>query len=217
VVRKAKQIGIAAAMILATLLVPAQAAYAADGCGEGWFKQSDGYLEKDDPWQGAGSHNAWIYHSGKVRFCTDDDTFNNDENRRALIGYPSDSYPFESWVFKNGTYTKFCVKQTVKAHMSGIESSTSWTLSGSVSKSSAGVSYSYSATYDTLTLTVAKTATCSTSASQIIARTSGITLTADDETGVVDWVQLTTTLNTEYWVSGVKYVQNHSLVENDYS
>ncbi|WP_182376257.1 hypothetical protein [Nocardioides sp. WS12] len=216
-VRKAKQIGIAAAMILATLLVPAQAAYAADGCGEGWFKQSDGYLEKDDPWQGTGSHNAWIYHSGKVRFCTDDDTFNNDENRRALIGYPSDSYPFESWVFKNGTYTKFCVKQTVKAHMTGIESSTSWTLGGSVSKSSAGVSYSYSATYDTLTLTVAKTATCSTSASQIVARTSGITLTADDETGVVDWVQLTTTLTTEYWVNGTKYVQNHSLVENDYS
>lgn len=215
--RKLKKVGIATAMVAGLLLVPAQAAHAADGCGEGWFKESDGYLEKDSPWQGAGNHNAWIYHSGKVRFCTDDDTFNNDENRRALIGYPSDSYPFESWVFKNGNYAKFCVKQVVQAHMSGIESSTSWSIGGSVSKDSASVDWSYSATYDTLTVTVAKAATCAPNAEQIIARTSGITVTADDETGKVNWVRLTTTLNVEYWVNGTKYVQSHNLVENDYS
>ncbi len=217
VYRKLKKIGVATALVAGLLLVPAQAAYAADGCGSGYFKQSDGYLEKNVNWTGAGSHNASIWHSGRVRFCTEDDPLNNDENRRALIGYPSDSYPFESWVFKNGSYTKFCVKQAVVAHMSGIESSTSWSIGGSVSKDSASVDWSYSATYDTLNVTVAKAATCSTSASQIIARTSGVTVTADDETGSVDWVRLTTTLTIEYWVGSVKYVDSHALVEYDYS
>ena len=120
-IRKATRMGTAAAVVLGTFLVPTQAAYASDGCGSGWYKESDGYLTKDSSWSGAGYHNAWIYHSGRVRFCTDNDTFNDDENRRALIGYPSDSYPFESWVDKNGNYTKFCVRQTVKAHMSGIK------------------------------------------------------------------------------------------------
>jgi hypothetical protein len=216
-IRKATRMGTAAAVVLATLLVPTQAAYASDGCGSGWYKESDGYLTKDGSWNGAGYHNAWIYHSGRVRFCTDNDTFNDDENRRALIGYPSDSYPFESWVDKNGNYSKFCVRQTVKAHMSGIKSSDSWSIGGSVSKDSVGVDASYSATYDTLTVSVAKTATCSTDANRIIARTSGITVTADDESGKVDWVQLTTRLTMEYWVNGTKYVDSHSLVENDYS
>ena len=97
----------------------------------GLVQGSDGYLTKDSPWSGAGYHNAWIYHSGRVRFCTDNDTFNDDENRRVLIGYPSHSYPFESWVVKNGNYTKFCVRQTVKAHITGIKSSESWTIGGS--------------------------------------------------------------------------------------
>jgi hypothetical protein len=200
--------------MLAAFLVPTQVAYAADGCGDGWFKQSDGYLTKDGPWQGAGSRNAWIYHSGRVRFCTDNDTFDNDENRRALIGYPSDSYPFESWVFKNGNYSKFCVRQTIRAHMTGIKSSDSWSISGA---SDGTVSVSYSATYDTLTVTVAKTATCGPDKNQIIARTSGITVTADNESGKVDWVQLTTRLTMEYSVNGTKHVASHSLVEHDYS
>src|SRR4051794_21573404 len=119
-VRKFKGAGLAAAVVVLTmLLVPIQGAYAADGCGDGWFKQSDGYLTKSATWNGAGPHNATIYHTGRVRFCTDDDTFNNDENRRALIGYPSDSYPFQSEVPKNGTYTKFCVQQTIQAHLTG--------------------------------------------------------------------------------------------------
>jgi hypothetical protein len=80
------------------------------------------------------------------------------------------------------------------------------------------VSASYSATYDTLTVTVAKTATCSTSANQIIARTSGITITGtSDDSAEVQWVELTTRLNVEYWVNGTKYVQNHYLTEKDYS
>ncbi len=214
-------VGAAAAVVLATLVVPMQAAYAADGCGDGWFKQSDGYLTRDDQWDGAGYHSPHIWHSGRVRFCTDDDTWNNDEKRRALIGYPSDSYPFESWVFKYGNYSKFCVRQTIKAHMSGIKSSESWGISGTVSKDSASVSFSYSATYDTVTVTVAKTATCGADKDQIIAQTSGITLTADNETGKVEWVQLTTQLTTqltmEYSYNGAKYAVNHSLVENDYS
>ena len=66
-------------------------------------------------------------------------------------------------------------------------------------------------------MTVAKTATCGADANRIIARTSGITVTADDESGKVDWVQLTTRLTMEYSVNGTKYVDSQSLVENDYS
>ena len=117
---KAMKVGAMAAMVLATLLVPTQTANAADGCGSGWYKGSDGYLTKDDPWVGAGNHNAWIYHSGRVRFCNDNDTFNDDENRRVLIGYPQSSYPFQSQIMKNGRYAKFCVRQVVKAHLTGI-------------------------------------------------------------------------------------------------
>jgi len=56
---------------------------------------ADGYLTKDQKWA-AGTRNAWTYHSGRVRYCTENDTFNDDERRRALIGYPQSSYPFES-------------------------------------------------------------------------------------------------------------------------
>ncbi|HEY9289787.1 MAG TPA: hypothetical protein VIP98_00770 [Microlunatus sp.] len=215
--RKIMQAGAALAVVVAMLVVPAPAASAADGCGSGWYKESDGYLTKESHWQGAGSHNATIYHSGRVRFCTENDTFNDDENRRALIGYPSDSYPFESWIFKNGAYTKFCVRQTTQVHMTGIKSSDSWSISGTVSKSSPSVSVSYSATYDTMTVTVAKAAACGPTARQIIARTSGITVTADNESGKVDWARLTTRLTMVYSINGTKYVQSHSLVENDYS
>jgi hypothetical protein len=209
--------GVAAGVLLATFLVPAQPAYAADGCGDGWFKQSDGYLTKDDPWSGYGSRNAWIYHSGRVRFCTDDDTFNNDENRRALIGYPSDSYPFMSEVRKNGSYAQFCVDQTIRVHMTGIHSSDSWSISGSVSKGDPGVSASYSSTYNTVTVTVGRNATCAPNADRITARTSGIMVTADNESGEVEWVQLTTKIRAVYWVNGNKHSDVHSLVEHDYS
>jgi hypothetical protein len=200
------------------MVVPAQAAYAADGCGDDWYKGSDGYLEKDGPWDGAGARNAWVYHSGRVRFCTQNDFIGDDNNRRALIGYPSDSYPFESWVMKNGNYSKFCVRQTIKAQITGVKSSESWTISGSVSKSSPSVSASYSSTSDTLTVTVAKTGTCSTTANQIIARTSGIEITGtSDDSAEVQWVELNTQLSIEYWVNGTKHVDNHNLTEKDYS
>lgn len=214
--RKVLRMG-AATVVLATLLMPTQAAYASDGCGDGWYKESDGYLTRSHEWQGSGNRSAWIYHSGRVRFCTENDTFNDDENRRALIGYPSDSYPFESWVDKWGNYSKFCVKQTIQAHMTGIKSSDSWTIGGSVTKEGPGVSFTYSATYDTVTVTVARTATCGADVSRIIARTSGITVTADNETGKVDWVSLTTTLTAEYTINGTKYSDNHSVTEHDYS
>jgi hypothetical protein len=213
---KASRLAVAAAVVLATLLVPTQA-YAADGCGDGWFKQSDGYLERVDNWQGNGGRAALTYHTGRVRFCTDDDTWDNDENRRALIGYPSDSYPFQSQVFKYGSWASFCVKQTISAHMTGIKSSDGWTIGGSVSKDSPSVSFSYSATYDTVTVNVAKTKTCGAAAKQIIEQTSGITVTADNETGKVEWVMLTTQITGEYTYNGVKYAINHSVMEHDYS
>lgn len=214
--RKITRVAAAAAMVGATFLMPTHAAQASDGCGSGWYKESDGYLTKENFWDGPGARNAWTYHSGRVRFCTDNDTFNDDENRRALIGYPSDSYPFESWVIKNGSYAKFCVKQTVRAHMTGIKSSDSWSIGGNVSKGDAGVNASYSATYDTLTVSVGKTATCAGNADQIN-RVSGITLTASDESGEIQWVELTTKLTMTYWVNGTKHTVSHSVTERDNS
>jgi hypothetical protein len=213
---KLKRAGIAVLLLAASVLVPAQAANAADGCGEGWFKYGDGYLEKEQKWE-AGSRNAWIYHSGRVRFCTDNDTFDDDERRRALIGYPQDSYPFESWIIKNGAYSSFCVDQTIKVHMSGIKTSESWSLGGSVSKDGPGINASYSATYETLTVTIPGARVCGPDKSQLIARTSGIVATAQDESGKIEWVELHTNISGSYSVNGTKYGFSHTLSERDYS
>lgn len=214
--RKITRTAAAAALVAATFLAPTNAASASDGCGSDWYKESDGYLTKEDFWDGHGARNAWTYHSGRVRFCTQNDTFNDDENRRAIIGYPSDSYPFESWVMKNGSYAKYCVKQFIKVHMSGIKSSDSWSLGGNVSKGDAGVSASYSATYDTLTVNIASNGDCAGGNDQRL-RTSGITVTASDESGQVEWVELRTRHTIEYWYNGTKYSVNHNVVERDYS
>jgi hypothetical protein len=215
---KVKRVGLAAAaVVLATLLVPVQGAYAADGCGEGWFKQSDGYLTKDALWQGLGAHNAWVYHSGRVRFCTDNDTFNNDENRRALIGYPSADYPFQSEIRKNGPYARFCVRQVIEAHMTGITTSTSWSIGGSFSKSDPEVSWSYSSTSNSLTARVAKNAECGPDVNRILARTSGITVTAENDSGRIPWVRLITNISAHYRFQGAKVSDNFTLSEYDNS
>lgn len=215
---KSMRIGAAVALGAGMFVVlPAQSASAADGCGSDYFKESFGYLTADGPWQGAGGRNAWIYHAGKVVFCTQDDTWNDDENRRAVIGYPQSTYSFQSQVLKNGSYASFCVKQTIRAHMTGIKTSEAWDLGGSVSKDGPGVSASWSATYDTVTVSIAKTKVCGASARQIIAETSGIVVTASDESGKVEWVELTTQITGQYTVNGIKYGINHSLQEKDYS
>ncbi|MGN6244472.1 MAG: hypothetical protein ACTHQ3_12490 [Motilibacteraceae bacterium] len=202
-------------MVLTAFLVPTQAASAADGCGDGWYKESYGYYTKDMSWQGAGNHNAWVYNSGRVTYCTDNDTFNDDENRKVRIGYPD---KLESWVAtKNGNYTRFCVQQTIKVHMTGIKSSTSWGISGEISKDDPSLGIDYSQTYDSLTLTFPGAHTCGADADQLVVRTSGTTVTADNETGEIQWVQLTTRLSMEYWSNGIKYGERKSLVENDYS
>jgi len=216
--RSIKRLAIVAAVMASTILVPMEAAYAADGCGDDWYKGSDGYLEKDGPWEGEGARNAWVYHAGRVRFCTQNDFIGDDNNRRALIGYPSDPYAFESQITKNGGYSKFCVKQTIKVNITGVKSSESWTISGTVSKGDPSVSASYTSSTETLTVTVAKTATCGPNANGITARTSGITVTGtSDNSAEIQWVELTTQLNIEYSANGTKHVANHSLVEKDYS
>jgi hypothetical protein len=210
-----KRIGMVATLLVASALVPAQA-YASDGCGSGWYKYGDGYLTKDQKWT-AGSRNAWTYHSGRVRYCTENDTFNDDERRRALIGYPQSSYPFESWIIKNGTFRSFCVKQTVRVHMSGIKTSQSWSLGGSVSKDGPGINASYSATYDTLTVTVPGARVCGAASHQLIARTSGIVATAQNESGRIDWVDLITTISGSYTSNGTRIGFSHTVSERDYS
>lgn len=212
---KLKRLGIAAVLLAVPVLVPAPA-YASDGCGSGWYKYGDGYLTKEQQWV-SGSRSAWIYHSGRVRFCTENDTWNDDERRRALIGYPEDSYPFESWIFKYGGYSSFCVKQTVKIHMSGIESSSSWSLGGSVSKDGAGVSFSYSSSSDELTVTVPGARVCGADKAQLIARTSGIVATAQNESGHIEWVELVTNLSGSYNSGGAKIGFSHTVTERDYA
>lgn len=214
--KKLSGVGFVVALLAASALIPAQA-NAADGCGDGWYKYRDGYMTRDQQWPGSNNRNAWIYHSGRMRACTDNDTFNDDERRKVLIGYPSDSYPFQSQVFKNGSYNSFCVSQRIKVNMSGIKSSTSWTLGGSISKDDAGVEWSYSATYDTITVEFPGARVCDPDKSQLIARTSGITATADNETGHIEWVELHTTISGSYTVSGTKIGFSHTLIERDYA
>lgn len=204
------------ALVGAAVLVPT-AAQAADGCGEGYYKYGDGYLEKDQQWTQSG-RSAWIYHSGRVRFCTQNDTFNDDERRRALIGYPASDYPFESWVIKGTNYRSFCVSQKVRIHMSGIKTSSSWSLGGSVSKDGPGVSASYSSSTDTVTVTVDRAGAKACSATNnVIARTSGITATAQDDSGRVEWVELVTTISGTYSLNGTVVGFSHGLTERDYS
>ena len=210
-----KRVALVAALVAASALVPAQA-NAADGCGAGWYKYGDGYLTKDQKWA-AGTRNAWTYHSGRVRFCTENDTFNDDERRRALIGYPQSSYPFESWIIKNGTFSSFCVTQTVRIHMSGIKTSSSWSLGGSASKDGVGVSFSYSSSSDSLTVSVPGARVCGAANRQLIARTSGIVATAQNESGKIEWVELVTKLSGSYTSSGTKIGFNHTVTERDYS
>lgn len=215
--RTTKRIILAAAIVMTTLLVP-QAAYAADGCGSGWYKESDGYFTKDAYWESNFDwrRNAWTYHQGKVRFCTENGTFQDDENRRVLIGYPND-YAVQSMVDKNGSYAQFCVRQTIKVRIDNVKSGDAWTIEGGLSKSSAGVSASYTAEYDDLTVTVARPSTCGADAGKITTSTSGIEITGTNASAQVRWVQLTTRLHMEYYVNGDKYVHNHYVTENDYS
>jgi hypothetical protein len=217
-VRKTKRVALAAAAVVVTaLLAPTHSAYAADGCGEGWYKGSDGYLTKTATWRGLGAHNATIYHSGRVRWCNENDPLNDDENRRAIIGYPQDSYPFESQVFKNGGYTKFCVRQTIQAHMTGIKSNGAWTIGGSISATGPGVNVSYSSSSHEATVTASRNAVCGASAAQVVARTGNAIVTAQNESGKVTWVHLTTTLTAQYTVNGAKYGDSFTLSEYDYS
>jgi hypothetical protein len=211
-----KTTAVVTALVAGSLLLPAQA-YAEDGCGSDYFKHSDGYLTGDQQWAQSG-RSAWIYHSGRVRWCTQDDPLNNDERRRAVIGYPADSYPFESWVIKGSNYRSFCVSQKIRIHMTGIKTSSSWDLGGSASKGGPGVSASYSSSTETITVTVNRDGAKACSAdNDVIARTSGITATAQNETGRVDWVELQTTITGTYVVSGTVVGFSHTFAEKDYS
>lgn len=218
---KARRAALAVAMLLTALIVPVvpmHAAHAADGCGSGWYKASDGYFTKDGGWDPVGYyHSSHIWHTGKVRFCTENDTWNDDENRRARIGYPASTYPLESYVQKFGKYSAYCVRQFIEVRMTGIKTQDSWTIGGSVSKDSASVSFSYSATYDRVTVKIRGARACGKDARALAPSTSGIWVTADNESGKVQWVKLTTKIHAVYWLNGVKYSKDHYMHEYDYS
>lgn len=215
--RKFRTSALVGALLAGTALLAAPPAQAADGCGSDYYKHSDGYLTGDQHWSQSG-RSAWIYHSGRVRWCTQNDTFNDDERRRAVIGYPSSDYPFESWVIKGSNYKSFCVSQKIKIHMTGIKSSSSWSLGGSVSTTGPGVSSSYSSSTETVTVTVNRSGAKACSAeNDVIARTSGIIATAQDESGKVDWVELQTTISGTYNLNGTTVGFSHTYSEKDYS
>ena len=214
--RAFKRAGIVVALVAGSVLLPAQA-NAADGCGDDYFKHSDGYLTGDQHWTQSG-RSAWIYHSGRVRWCTQNDPLNDDERRRAVVGYPSADYPFESWVIKGSNFRSFCVSQKIRIHMTGIKTSSSWSLGGSVSKDGPGVDFGYSSSTETVTVTINRSGAKACSAeNDVIARTSGIIATAQDESGKVDWVELQTTISGSYSVNGTVVGFSHTFTEKDYS
>lgn len=208
------------AMLLASLLaLPASPANAASGCGSGWYRESDRYMKNDGGWTGHGYRNAHIWHGGIVRFCTQNDTIADDHNRRVLIGYPSDWSALESDVDKNGRYSQFCVRQIIKVYMTGVKTSESWSIGGSIAgKKSAGVSADYNATYDNMVVRVARASTCSASAKSIVVSTGGVVVTGtSDDSAEIRWVELTTRLDMVYWINGTKYVKNYSLTKKAYA
>ncbi|MBT9257473.1 hypothetical protein KMZ32_16360 [Phycicoccus sp. MAQZ13P-2] len=206
------------ALVVAAGWVMPTAANAAQDCGDGWYKYRDGYMTSEKFWSTnvTTSRNAWIYHSGRLRACTENDTFNDDERRRVLIGQPSESYPFESRVQKNGTYDSFCVTQKIKINMSGIKTSSSFSLGGGVSKNDAGVSWSYTDNTENLTVTLPGARVCGAANRELVAQTSGITATADDEGGKIEWVELYTTISGSYTIKGTKYGVATTLGERDW-
>jgi len=58
---------------------------------------------------------------------------------------------------------------------------------------------------------------CGADNSQIIARTSGIIATAQNESGKIEWVELVTNLSGSYTSSGTKIGFSHTITERDYS
>ena len=208
------------AMLAASLLVlPASPSNAASGCGSGWYRESDAYMKNDGGWTGHGYRNAHIWHGGIVRFCTQDDFVGDDHNRRVLIGYPSDWSALESDVDKNGSYSQFCVRQVIKVYMTGVKTSESWSIGGSIEgKKAAGVSASYNAQYDNMVVRVAGARTCGATAKSIVVSTGGVVVTGtSDDSAEIRWVELTTRLEMVYWISGTKYVKSYSLTKKGYA
>lgn len=78
--------------------------------------------------------------------------------------------------------------------------------------------FGYSSSTDTVTVTINRSgAKACSAANDVIARTSGIIATAQDESGKVDWVELQTTISGSYVVNGTVVGFNHSFTEKDYS
>lgn len=108
--------------------------------------------------------------------------------------------------------------QVIRVYMTGVKSSESYSVGGSIGTSGADVSASYSASYDTMTVTIRGAKVCGASVSRLIARTGGITVTGtSDDSAEIQWVQLTTRLDVTYYSNGTKYGQAWTLDEKDYS
>lgn len=120
-------------------LALASSASAADGCGSGWHKQSDG---------GFGGSKSAAYNgrtitsavSGSVRYCTRERSLKPDQkNQRVLIGIPSTLVGTGKVV---GRHARLCATQTTTISISPWVSSGSIGVSGTTPGGSVNVSNS---------------------------------------------------------------------------
>lgn len=210
---KAGRIAAVAALSTAVLVVPMQAASAADSCGSGWHKQSDGHFIKSDSWSLAGGRSLAASHSGWVRYCTKERSgWWDDENRRVLIGVP---YPLTSHGSVGGAHKSgsFCLKQTIKIYLKNVDSGSSVTVTGSTE------GYSVSTTTNTSNpvVTMKRGWICPSTNTSINASQAGAIITGPNSGATVEHVELITSVKTGYSYNGTTYAPIRTLDENDYS
>lgn len=221
-IRSATRATVATAVALSALVLPAQPASAADECGTGYWKTSNGFFErsKNIPSPDGFRWGATVNHAGMVRFCTKDEfgPFNR-ENARVILGGPWENRRLQSVVKKTGSgpWRSFCVTQTVSAKLTGMEDTTGISVTGGSTGPLPEFSTSFSATNKTVIVSLAPTRSCSVNVDRdILMETGGQMLTSDK--GEVEWVEVNTRVNGVYVNSrNQKVTVNDGLQEYDFS
>jgi len=211
--RKLVRIAMLCVLTAGLIVVPAQAAFAADGCGADWHKQSDGHLNHTAYWSLAGGRGISIVHDGYVRFCTKENFWLDDWNRKVLLGYPS---ALESTVSETGNYVDgtFCVKEEVRVFVRNVENNAITT----VTVGSSGFSYSTtSSTSDPIVTIFRKSWVCANTASKIDVSYAGGVVTGPTGDSYIDHIEYTTSVKMTYHYNGTLYAVDRALIENDYS
>jgi hypothetical protein len=124
-VRAAAVVVLVAAGFTSPLL--ASAAHAADSCGSGWHKQSDGAMGSSSSNSSAGRV-ATAANGGWVRYCTRSRTGYDQLNQKVLVGLPNKITA--SGTFSGNGIVSVCTKLTVTVNAAHVSSGTSIGLSG---------------------------------------------------------------------------------------